>query len=636
MNGTVRVKQRFFRLILVITLLALGLSAAPTPSPALAQDGKTKPLMSWADAPLVPYHRSEADWLVDVGWKTAGEMFGPFPTREYQVGDTEAFIPLGSSSGSAQSFLLAARTDHAYFWFERGAAFAADDLAVTEDFFENHIWPLNHNIYGEEWNPGIDGDSRIHIVAQRAVGYGIMGAFNPDDQCPRVICLESNQREVIYISLDAAPLGSDEFLTTLAHEHQHLIQYHVDGNEQRWFNEGLSQLAEHLNGFHPDTIGSYNMIDYLNATDTSLHSWSTNGSDMGVYYGAAYLFMVYLYERFGLDFMRQLVATDQDSLAAVQETLVSTGQTASLDDVFADWILANYLDNPYVSDGRYYYQSLDLPNPIAPAPLRLSANSLVYTDTVHPYGADYLSLKEPGDYQLSFGGSAESPVIETEPHSGDWMWWSYNNGSSAARLTGTFDLTGLTSATLTFSAWWDIEPDYDWFQVMVSDDGGQTWQLVEGDRSSTAGEKAPGAYYSGRSMVWVDEEIDLSAYAGQSILVRFEYLTDSSVTQAGVALDDLRLVELDALENAEQPESIWKPEGFVRVPAAVPQQWSLAVVIHDPDKQVSAQVVPLDSLNTGRVSFTIPQGGSATLVVGGMAPFSMTPARYKIAGQRHE
>ncbi|MBI5958138.1 MAG: immune inhibitor A [Chloroflexi bacterium] len=635
MNEKVWLTNRPVRLILVMVLLAVSLSPWVAQTPVQAQDGKQKPLLSWADAPLPPRHRSQADWLVDVGWETADDMYGPFPTHEYQVGDTEDFIPLGSEGDKTRVFMLAERTPHAYFWFERGSSFDSADLEYTADFFENHIWPLNHDIYGEEWNPGIDGDSRIHVVAQSSVGYGIMGAFNPEDLCPRSVCPESNQREVIYISLDTAPFGSDEFLTTLAHEHQHLIQYHVDGNEQRWFNEGLSQLAEHLNGFHPDTIGSYNMIDYLNDPDHSLNGWSVDGYDLGIYYGAGYLFMVYLYERFGLDFMRLLVQTDYDGLAAVQGALVATGQTVSVDQVFADWILANYLDSPYAGSGQYYYQSLDLPNPITPAPLHLTKNNTVYNATVHPYGADYLSLREAGDYKLSFDGSDSTQVIETTPHSGDWMWWSYNNGSSAARLTGAFDLTGLATATLTFNAWWNVEDDFDWFQVVVSDDGGQTWELVNGERSALAGEKAPGAYYSGDSMSWIEEKIDLSAYAGKSVLIRFEYLTDNSVTLEGVALDNIRLIELDTADNTEQTESVWKPNGFLRVPDTVPQHWSLAVVVHGPEKQASVQVVTLDDLNTGRVSFTIPEGGSAAVVIGGMAPFTTIPAAYKIAVQRN-
>lgn len=616
-----------------VALLAILIPWLPA-NLALAQDGKPGKPLSWEDAPILPLHRSQADWLVEVGLKTAAEMYGPFPTHEYQRGDTEQFVPLGSSGTQTETFVLAYRSAHAYFWFERGIPVDRDKLEGAARFFEDHIWPLNHSIYGDEWNPGIDGDSRIHIVNQSSIGPGIMGAFNPEDQCPRAICPQSNQREILYIGLDNAPLDSDQYLTTIAHEHQHLIQYHVDGNEQLWFNEGLSQLAEHLNGFNPRTIGDYNMIDFLKAPDHSLDSWSSDGYDVGVYYGASYLFMVYLYERFGLDFMRTLVKSDYDGLASIQRTLDAVYPGMSVDQVFEDWILANDLDNPYVGSGHYYYQSLDLPNPIEPQPLTLVKGAVVHTSTLSQYGSRYLSVSDPGHYKLSFDGSDATPLMGAAPRSGSWMWWSYNNSSSAARLTGAFDLSGLKTATLAFSAWWNIEEDYDWFQVLVSADGGKTWQIVGGPHAKQNGENAPGLYYSGRSNTWIDERIDLSAYAGQSVLVRFEYLTDTSQAQAGVVLDDLGIVELGPLDNVESAASVWKPDGFLRVPATVPQHWALAVVVRAPDQQPTVQVVALDDLNTGRAAFTVPEGGSATIVIGAMAPFTTNRASYKLAVQR--
>lgn len=618
------------RLSTVMLVVVVGLTGL-VPAAAQEGNGKYRPL-TWADAPIVPRHRSEADWLVDAGWQSPAEVYGPFPTHEYQVGETERFIPLGGYYGETVPFVLANRSPNAYYWFERGYRPSPADLEETARFFEEHIFPLNHDIYGDEWNPGIDGDSRIHIVGQSSIGMGVLGAFNPDDQCPQSLCDDSNQREIIYIGLDLAPLGSPEFLTTLAHEHQHLIQYHVDGNEQRWFNEGLSQLAEHLNGFHPRYVGSYNMIDYLDNTDLSLNGWS-NGYDMGSYYGSAYLFMVYLYEQFGLEFIRALAASDYDGLASVENVLEGTGQSRGLDQVFGDWIVANLLDDPYVDDGRYYYQGLDLPNSIEPVPVPFRDGGAVYSDSVSQYGADYLSIDQPGSYRLSFDGSDETHVVETRPHSADRMWWSYNGDSSAARLTAAFDLAGLDTITLSFSAWWNVEEGYDWFHVLISEDGGQNWVVLGGSQASPESGFTPGAYYSGQSERWIDEQIDLSAYAGKQVQVRFEYLTDSALTFPGVALDDIGIVELGPLDDVELDSSPWSAEGFIRIPASAPQHWAVAVIVRPAEGP--AQVIPLalDDLNTGRADFTVPDGGSATVAIGAMAPFSTSRASYKLAVQ---
>jgi hypothetical protein len=601
-----------------------------------AQEEKHGYHLSWNDAPLVPRHRSQADWLVDVGWKTYDEVFGPFPTHEYQLEEEEQFVPLGYFEENAKSFYLRYRSEHAYFWFERGTPVDPVALEETARFFEDHIWPLNSAIYGEVWDPGIDGDTRLHVINQESIEPGVMGAFNPEDQCPRLVCPASNQRDIIYISLDFAPLNSQEYLTTLAHEHQHLIQFHVDGNEMRWFNEGLSQLAEHLNGFDPRYIGSDTVVEFLNTPDHPLNGWAENEFEIARYYGAGYLFLVYLYERFGLEFIRQLASTDYDGLAAVQNTLAVTGQTASVDDVFADWIVANYLDDPYASGGAYYYQTLDLPSHIRPT--RLEINGQPYTNEVNPYGAHYLSLDEPGTYDLSFDGSDDTSLIGTEPRSKDWMWWSYNSENGAARLTGAFDLTGLTTATLKFSLWWDTEEESDWFQVLASGNGGQEWAIVAGNSAKpNKGPDAPGAHYTGASANWIDERIDLSDYVGGPVLIRFEYLTDFAITTAGVALDDIGIEELGGVDDTETAgASVWNPEGFLRVPGTVPQSWTVALIQDNRDKTAVVEHLALDGMNTGRATITVPQGGRVVLAIGTMVPFSSTKAFYKLTIQPHQ
>ena len=216
------------------------------------------------------------------------------------------------------------------------------------------------------------------------------------------------------------------------------------------------------------------------------------------------------------------------------------------------------------------------------------------------------------------------------------MWWSYNEANSAARLTADFDLTGLETATLIFSAWWNTEAERDWLQVLVLKDGGQTWEIVGGPQAEAHGESAPGPYYSGQSTNWINEQIDLSAYAGTTIQVRFEYLTDGNDTLPGVVLDNIGILELGGVDDVESTTSIWKPDGFLRIPDSVAQNWSVAVIVYEQAAAGSVAVYPvrLDAPNTGRAAFTVPEGGHATIVIGAMAPFTTYRADYKLSVQR--
>lgn len=624
-----RCRTRSLLALILVVLLALP----PVAVPVLAQDGKRGVTLSWADAPLVPRHRSPADWLVDVGQASEAEMYGPFLTHEYAVGESETFIPLGDVAPFTAIYSLRYRSAHAYWWFERGTAVDQDALQASVDFFETRIWPLNNAIYGSEWNPGIDGDPRLHIINQERIGSGIMGAFSPRDQCPRSICPDSNQREILYINLGLAPLNSSEYLATVAHEHQHLIQHHVDGNEDRWMNEGLSQLAEHLNGFDPDYVGSYNIHEFLRSPDRRLNAWPDSFTGQSAVYGAAYLWMVYLYERFGLDFIQHLASSDYDGLAAVQDALWQLDTGLDVDSVFADWVLANLLDNPYISDGRYYYQTLDLPASLRVRVVDDLAAGYTRSTALNQYGAHYLRLDDPGAYRLDFDGTQDTRLLPTSSQRGG-AWWSYQSENGAARMTGAFDLSDLTTATLQFRAWWDIEDGYDWFQVLVSRDGEVSWDVVGGPRASRGTSEQPGPYYSGRSAGWVDETIDLSAYAGRPVLVRLEYLTDGGTTRPGIALDDLAIPELRYYDTVDESYSPWHAEGFMRIPAQVRQGWAVAIVTspgEPADDRARVRAVGLDDTGGGSTVITVPEGGTVTVALAAMAPFTGERASYTLS-----
>ncbi|MCZ7539374.1 MAG: immune inhibitor A [Anaerolineae bacterium] len=615
--------SRGARLALIAAVTLTALVAWPRAA-AHAQDGERVEALTWSDAPLAPRAAGPAGALADI---TGVDEAAIVATREYRVGDLEAFIPLGSRDRAPRAFVLAYRSQHAYFWFERGLTPAEAELERAAQLFDERIWPLNARMVGDA---SLEGDAPLHVISQRSIGPGILGAFNPNDLCPRASCPTSNERAIIYLSQDAAPLGSTEFLTTLAHEHQHLLQFYTDGNERRWLNEGLSQLAEHLNGFDPQAIGISNVSRFLAAPDHYLSGWLFNDRDVARNYGAAYLFLVYLYEQFGLDFINTVATSEHDGLASIQAALAGLDGASNVDEVFADWILANLLDDPFVGDGRYYYRTLDLPQAIAPQPLAVPQDGVLYRDQINQYGADYLLLEGPATYQISFDGADETTVLGVQPPSGEWMWWSNDLNSSAVNLTAAFDLSHLSTATLVFSAWWDIETKGDWFQVLVSGDGGSTWRAMRGP-SAGGHSQVAGPAYSGPSGAWVEERVDLSDFAGRQVLVRFEYVTDGGRALRGVALDDLGIVELGELDDVENPSSAWTADGFLRIRDRVAQGWALAVVVRAPGQPATVERVPLDALNTGRVSVTVPDGATATLAVGAMAPFTATPAPYKIS-----
>ena len=84
-------------------------------------------------------------------------------------------------------------------------------------------------------------------------------------------------------------------------------------------------------------------------------------------------------------------------------------------------------------------------------------------------------------------------------------------------------------ADLTYRTWYDIEAGYDYGFVDVSDDDGATWDNLE-------------SYTGTDTDHWADTRtLDLSAYEGKNVLIRFEYVTDGGVAPLGWEITDVEV-----------------------------------------------------------------------------------------------
>ena len=154
---------------------------------------------------------------------------------------------------------------------------------------------------------------------------------------------------------------------------------------------------------------------------------------------------------------------------------------------------------------------------------------------------------------FSFQGDTETQLADANLPAGERAWWSNRADESAARLTRQYDLAEIapgTPLTLTAAMWWDIEADYDFGYVMASRDG-QHWQILPGPtygartipRATPWAPAIPAsaAAISEQQPQWVDEQIDLSAYAGGPLWLQFSYITDDAVNLAGWLVDNAQL-----------------------------------------------------------------------------------------------
>ena len=146
-----------------------------------------------------------------------------------------------------------------------------------------------------------------------------------------------------------------------------------------------------------------------------------------------------------------------------------------------------------------------------------------------------------------------------------------------------------------------------------------------------------GPAYTGSSAGWVDEAFDLTPYAGQQVLVRFEYVTDDAVNQAGWLIDDVRIPEITYAEDLESGPGEWVSEGFVYSDNQIPQRYVVQVIALGRDTQVWR--MPLDETEHGELELR-GLGGQfdhAVMVVSAMASATteMAPYEYVVRELQH-
>ncbi|MDD2753500.1 MAG: hypothetical protein PHT44_02740 [Candidatus Portnoybacteria bacterium] len=312
-------------------------------------------------------------------WLVAGMVFGGFlcagNALAFDMGENKTFFVdtaydlLGRTQVSATLLQVG---DHALFyaandwWSESGpvekedAGAAILNLAVE---FDKTIYPRLTKVYGSEWSPGIDNDLRVVVLITK-IRKGAGGYFNSFDEYPRAQIANSNEREILYLNSSyAASSSAKDFL---AHEFQHMINFYQkeklrNSVEDVWLNEARSEYASSLCGYDSPYSGSNlerRVKDFLRYPTDSLTEWQNEFSD----YGAANLFMQYLVNRYGEQILTRMMKTEAVGIASIDQALADGGFSERFGDVFANWIIADYIDDCQIGEGqKYCYLSPLLP-----------------------------------------------------------------------------------------------------------------------------------------------------------------------------------------------------------------------------------------------------------------------------------
>ncbi|MEJ2048988.1 MAG: hypothetical protein P8Y60_03950, partial [Calditrichota bacterium] len=239
----------------------------------------------------------------------------------------------------------------------------------------------------------------------------IAGYFSPTDQTNLSV---SNKMDLLYIDSYPgiySPKGYrlDKVMSTTAHEFQHLIHYNYDHDEEDWINEGLSELAGTYCGYGLD----YPSL-YLDSTNVSLIGWNGKVKD----YARVNLWTVYCAEQLGLDFIKELVQNSNNGIISFNQTLVTSGNSGTFNDVFLRWTLANWINNININP-EFGYSLVEARG------LQAQINKLIYEfNNTNIFG----NIKNFGVEYHRFRGKDSLEIFLNQPV--QWMYWIIKSGNN--------------------------------------------------------------------------------------------------------------------------------------------------------------------------------------------------------------
>ena len=211
-------------------------------------------------------------------------------------------------------------------------------------------------------------------------------------------------------------------------------------------------------------------------------------------------------------------------------------------------------------------------------------------------------------------------------HSGTKLWATILSGNYPNTANATLDLPAITVAAdrpysvFSFWHWYNMENEFDGGNVKISTDGGATFQILtpaggyDGIARTTNAGIPSQPCFTNIHEVWQEDLFDLSAYAGQQVILRLHFGSDGSVVRSGWYVDDVRLRSSSvddaapAISNVVVPASTFSTAGPYAVTATVVDLFSglASVAVHYSVNGGAFAQIPMTAGANGAYSANLP------------------------------
>ncbi len=473
---------------------------------------------------------------------------------------------------------------------------STDMFQYLLDEFDDTMYPTVTTIYGEPLARGAEGQKIwVLIFNIRDPSYydetytwyyaGYFSASTSSEQNKNIMHIDSyDWQNRVGPGVDRPYLYEGVF----AHEFEHLVHFDIDPDEPSWVDEGLADLAGFFCEYGHSDGHLFNYLVYHPMT--SLTFWGSGLED----YGASYLFQLYLFEHYGgAEFTSALVQEQANGIEGIENTLAAFGYSETFNEIFDDWTIANYIDDTRKAGSKYGYETLDIGSAdTRGATIEWALNNVwwgppeespfgvpsgwFYGIEPQPYTAHYFRFNNDKKATIEIDGDDFSGVTA---YSGTYEWYSDAAAWAWRSFYRTFDLSSVSTATLNFMTFFEIEGDWDYGYVEVFEhdgNGGGEWYTLDApgtlnyvghpqDNPDCPDHREPTAYeaagrwhaFSGDSGGWMPVSMDLTPFAGKTIDLYFTTWQDGAFTLQMMYVDDISITEIGFFDDVEAGPGMW-------------------------------------------------------------------------------
>jgi thiol-disulfide isomerase/thioredoxin len=217
-------------------------------------------------------------------------------------------------------------------------------------------------------------------------------------------------------------------------------------------------------------------------------------------------------------------------------------------------------------------------SPNCPDPHQLNLYFLqdTHTDTIlflitgQPGLSD--DMESGGEGWSHFGTNDYWHLTEHESHSPSHSWycgveglWHYTNENDASLVSSWFVVT--PNCSLYFWHRYSLESGYD-YGFFEMDNGSGWWKILD--------------IFNGSQSSWVETSYPMMEYSGQTVRIRFRFISDYSVSEEGWYIDDLYVPSLSVSENPQN--SGFFTHRFNVTPSISSSSFKITLSINSPSK----------------------------------------------------